>query len=55
MAATPSSGTVWQSRYFSINPVDTRIWELLENPISFDKLVASLIGEHDVPVEICRQ
>ncbi len=30
-------------------------WELLENPISFDKLVASLIGEHDVPVEICRQ
>ena len=30
-------------------------WELLENPISFDKLVASLIGEHDVTVEICRR
>lgn len=40
--------------YFSLNVVATRIWELLENPVSFDELCANLMEEYEVSETQCR-
>lgn len=42
-------------KYHGLNAVSTRIWELLEHPISQDALVASLLQEFDVTPEACRR
>ena len=46
----PESG-----KYFSLNPVATRIWELLEVPLTYNKLLNILISEFDVPSEVCQK
>ena len=43
-----------QGKYFSLNPVATRIWDLLENPLTSDELCLRLIDEYDVEPEQCR-
>jgi hypothetical protein len=43
-----------QGKYFSLNPVATRIWDLLENPLTADELCMVLIDEYDVEPERCR-
>ena len=40
--------------YFSLNPVATRIWELLEQPLTLDSLRDQLLTEYDVSAEECR-
>ncbi|AXE20520.1 PqqD family protein [Runella rosea] len=40
--------------YFSLNSVATRIWELLENPLSPESLYDALLAEYDVTPEQCR-
>ncbi len=44
-----------QGKYFSLNPVATRIWDLLERPMTFDKLCMVLIDEYDVEPEQCHR
>lgn len=34
--------------YFGLDPVGSRIWELIENPISVDKLISLLLDEFEV-------
>lgn len=42
--------------YFSLDPVGTRIWELLsEQPASIADLVLLLTDEYDVSEETCRK
>jgi hypothetical protein len=43
-----------QGKYFSLNPVATRIWDLLEKPMDTEELCAVLIDEYDVETERCR-
>jgi hypothetical protein len=40
--------SVEQGRYFNLNSVGTRIWELLAVPMSVDGLVTALADEYDV-------
>ena len=40
-----------QGKYFSLNPVATRIWDLLEKPLMADELCMVLIDEYDVEPE----
>lgn len=42
-----------QGKYFSLNPVATRIWDLLEKPLDLDELCACLIDEYEVEAEKC--
>ena len=42
-----------QGKYFSLNPVATRIWDLLEKPQAADELCIVLIDEYDVEPEQC--
>ena len=43
-----------QSRYFGLDRIGQRIWELLERPQSVGELCAALEGEFDVSTETCR-
>lgn len=43
-----------QGKYFSLNPVATRIWDLLEKPMAADELCVVLIDEYDVEPDRCR-
>lgn len=46
--------SIEKGSYYSLNPIGTRIWELLEQPLSFDELVSTLTGEYDVSADTCR-
>jgi hypothetical protein len=43
-----------QGKYFSLNPVATRIWDLLERPMAEDELCMALTEEYDVEPEKCQ-
>ena len=43
-----------QGKYFSLNPVATRIWDLLEKPLSIDDLCLLLVNEYEVDPAQCR-
>jgi len=42
-----------QGKYFSLNPVATRIWDLLEKPLCCEELCDSLVTEYEVDTEQC--
>jgi len=44
-----------QGKYFSLNPVATRIWELLDNPMTLLDICMVLTYEYEVKEERCRQ
>ncbi len=43
-----------QGKYFSLNPVATRIWDLLTEPAAIEELCLVLTEEYDVSDEQCR-
>ena len=42
-----------QGEYYGLDPVGTRIWELLENPVTFSSLIDNLMDEFEVSREEC--
>ena len=44
-----------KGRYFSLNVVGSRIWEIIEKPIEVNKLVESLLEEYDVNRNECEE
>lgn len=40
--------------YFSLNPVATRIWDLLESPLEIGQLCGLLLEEYEVSYEQCK-
>lgn len=40
-------------KYYSLNPVATRIWDLLEEPMDADALCSVLMNEFEVSPERC--
>jgi hypothetical protein len=47
--------SVEQGRYFNLNAVGSRIWELLAAPVTVDGLVEALTAEYDVEPAAVRQ
>jgi hypothetical protein len=45
--------SVVQGRYFSLNAVASRIWELLEHPTTPEKIISSLLSEYDISPDVC--
>ncbi len=43
-----------KGKYFSLNPVATYIWDMLEQPMSLEDLCGRLIEEYEVDAEQCR-
>lgn len=46
---------IQKGKYFSLNPVATRVWDLLENPLSIDELCSLLLEEYEVSESECRE
>lgn len=44
-----------KGKYFALNPVATRIWDLLEKPLTIDELCSILMDEYEVSESQCRQ
>jgi hypothetical protein len=44
-----------KGKYFGLNPIGKRIWELLEQPKTLEELVSVLLSEYEVSEEQCRQ
>jgi hypothetical protein len=40
--------------YYGLNPVATRIWELLSEPKSLENIVDELTSEYDITPEQCK-
>lgn len=40
--------------YYGLDPVGTRIWELLVNGLDEDAIVQALLAEYDVPSHVLR-
>lgn len=45
--------SIENGEYFGLNPVGSRMWELIENPIEVDALIELLLDEFDVSHEQC--
>jgi len=41
-------------KYYGLEEVGTRVWELLETQTSFDQLCEKLVCEFDVSIEQCK-
>lgn len=41
--------------YYNLNPIGSRIWELLDIPQSLESLCAQLMEEYDVDEATCKQ
>ena len=46
--------SIEEGKYFELSTVSTRIWELLESPLSINDICESLLSEYDVSEEKCR-
>ncbi len=44
-----------KGKYFSLNPVASRIWDLLEKPLSLNDLCNKLMEEYDVDFSTCQK
>jgi PqqD family protein of HPr-rel-A system len=44
-----------KGKYFSLNPVATRIWDLLDQPLTMEELCTRLTDEYDVEPGQCRE
>ena len=41
--------------YYNLNPIGSRIWELLETPQTIESLCTQLMDEYDVDEATCKQ
>lgn len=44
-----------EGKYFNLNDVGARIWELLAQPVSAEGLAATLTAEYDVDIDDARE
>lgn len=42
-----------KGKYYGLNPVGKRIWELLETPCSFDEIIEILLKEFNINKDVC--
>ena len=47
--------SIEKGKYFGLNSMGSRIWEMLEKPITVREMVAALVIEYDVEEKTCRQ
>ena len=46
--------SVENSEYYSLSPVGTRIWEIVEKEISYKDLISQLMSEYNIDIDTCK-
>jgi hypothetical protein len=46
---------IGKGKYFGLNPVGKRIWELIENPKTLYEITELLLSEYNLSAEQCKQ
>ena len=41
--------------YYGLNEVGARVWELIQQPCTFDSILHKLLEEYDVDLDLCKQ
>ena len=41
-------------KYYGLNPVGARVWQLLAQPHQVSEVLTTLLAEYDVPADRCR-
>jgi len=44
-----------KGKYFGLTPVGKRIWDLVEQPKSFDEITGILLSEYEITKDQCEQ
>ncbi len=44
-----------KGKYFSMNPIATHIWDLLEKPMNADDICNQLMEEYEVDISTCQK
>lgn len=44
-----------RGKYFGLNSLGRKIWELLESPLTLDEIINRLLSEYQVSEEICHK
>jgi hypothetical protein len=47
--------SVEKGQYFGLEPVGSRIWEMIEQPVRVSELIDALLGKYDVDRETCEK
>jgi hypothetical protein len=47
--------SVVTSKYYGMDSVASRIWSLLQNPTTLERIISTLIQEYDISEEKCAQ
>jgi hypothetical protein len=47
--------SVEKGQYYGLEPVGSRVWELIEKPIKVSELINALLGKYDVDRETCEK
>lgn len=47
--------SIEKGQYFGLEPVGSRIWEMIESPVTVSDLIKTLLGQFDVDRETCEQ
>lgn len=42
-------------KYFALNPVGSRIWELMDSEISIQEIINTLLSEYKVDEQVCEK
>lgn len=45
--------SVEEGKYFELNPVSKRIWEILETPSTLSDIIDVLLNEYEVSIDQC--
>lgn len=41
-------------KYFGLNPIGKRIWELIEKPKNIEEIIATLLSEYNISPDQCK-
>jgi hypothetical protein len=47
--------SIQNGKYYNLGMVGGRVWELIEDPITIDQLIRSLMTEYDVEKSVCEE
>lgn len=42
-----------EGKYYCLNSIGSRIWEIIKEPISVKELISILLAEYDVDTKVC--